>query len=165
MSDISATIDVPSQPDADGDTEENVNTEKYIIFSVIDRLFSIPSRHIGEIALFDTVYPLPLMPPYIPGVINRYSIPYALFDIGLMLFNTKGQYEKVLVLKEEIDRISFLVDDVKGFAEISKENLLSVENEKSGVSDAISAFFSWEGSDIFVLDVHQILSRVKDEAA
>ncbi|MDR0502638.1 MAG: chemotaxis protein CheW [Treponema sp.] len=146
------------------DTEENANTEKYLIFSIIGRLFSFPSKYIGEIALFDTVYPLPLMPPYVPGVINRYSVPYALFDIGLLLFNVQSQRNKVLVLKDEIDRISLIIDDVKGFADISEDNLFAVESDKKDSCESISAFFNWEDADVFVLDMQKILSLVRDEA-
>ena len=62
--------------------------EKYLIFTILDETYALPSRLIGEIALLDTVYPLPLLPPYIPGIINRYSAPYALIDIGLLLRKT-----------------------------------------------------------------------------
>ena len=148
------------------ETAENINSEKYLIFSILDRLYSFPSQHIGEIALFDAVYPLPLMPPYVLGVINRYSVPYALFDIGLLLFKTPGKRKKVLVLKDDIDRIAFLIDDVTGIADVPEGTLLNIERnaESNDVTEAVSASFNWNGGDVFVLDIQRILERVSEDA-
>jgi len=143
--------------------QDDDNCEKYLIFSVLGKLYSFPSRFISEISIFEAVYPLPLMPDYVLGVINRYSIPYVLFDIGLLLFNTPGARNKVLVLKDSIDRIAFLIDDVAGIMDVPDETVLNVE--RSGeITEAVSASFNWEGSNVFVLDVQQILKRVSSEA-
>jgi purine-binding chemotaxis protein CheW len=103
----------------------DTKTEKYFIFSIFDRKFSFPSKYISEITLFDTVYPLPLMPDFVPGVINCYSVPYALFDIGLLLFNREGRRNKALVLKDSIDKAAFLIDDVCGIADPTEDKLLN----------------------------------------
>ena len=154
----------------DAGQENNGKTEsageKYLIFSILGRQYTFPSRFIGEIALFDTVYPLPLVPAYVLGVINRYSVPYALFDIGLMLFKTPSSRSKVLVLKDDIDRIAFLIDDVSGIADVPQEQLFDVEREaeSNDAAEAISSTFRWDNSDVFVLDIQHILSRVTAEA-
>ena len=159
---MSQTVEIAEDAAQD---DENLNTEKYLIFTILDRLYSFPSRHIGEIALYDAVYPLPLMPSYVLGVINRYSVPYALFDIGLLLYKNPCPRKKVLVMKESIGRIAFLIDDVNGIADVRQETLLSIErNAESGdVTEAVSASFSWNGSDVFVLDIPRILARVSTE--
>jgi len=142
--------------------QESIKEEKYLIFSILGRQYAFESRLIGEIALFDAVYPLPLMPNYVLGVINRYSIPYALFDIGLLLFKTPSPRGKVLVLKDSIDRIAFLIDDVTGIADIAQGELLDAErgSETDDMTEAISASFNWRGEDVFVLDVRRILAHV-----
>jgi len=149
------------------ETLESANDEKYLIFSILDRQYTFPSRLIGEIALFDTVYPLPLLPAYVLGIINRYSVPYALFDIGLLLFNTPSRSNKVLVLKDSIDRIAFLIDDVSDIADIPQGKLIKAERsaESGDLTDAVSASFNWNGGDVFVLDIHRILARVSGEVA
>jgi purine-binding chemotaxis protein CheW len=148
------------------ESDEVINAEKYLIFSILGKLYSFPSKLIGEIALFDTVYPLPLMPAYVPGVVNRYSAPYALFDIGILFYSTPSPRGKVLVIKDEIDRIAFLIDDVSGIADIPQEELLSTERsaESESITDAVSASFNWNGSDVFVLDIHRILARAAEDA-
>ncbi|MDR2598077.1 MAG: chemotaxis protein CheW [Treponema sp.] len=146
-------------------SHENSEDEKQLIFSLMNRFYSFPSHYIGEIALFDTVYPLPLMPPYILGVINRYSIPYALFDIGLLFHNTPSPRGKVLIIKDDIDRIAFLIDDVMGITGIQQEKLLNVERNagSNDLTEAVQSSFSWNGSDVFILDIKKILSHVKED--
>ena len=155
---------------ADSGAAEEVksgNEEKYLIFSILDRMYTFPSRFIGEIALFDAVYPLPLMPAYVLGIINRYSVPYALFDIGLLLFKTPSSRGKVLVLKDNIDRIAFLIDDVVGIADVPREKLVSAEQsaDSGDLAEMVSASFDWNESDVHVLDVRRILAKATEEAA
>jgi len=158
MSDLTDTIDVPA---------DSVNSEKYLIFTILDKFYGFPSNMIQEIALFETVYPLPLMPAYIPGVINRYSIPYALFDVGLLFHKTPSPRNKVAIFKDEIDRIAFLIDDVTDIAEIQNEKIITIERSIDSIelTDAVCASFNWNGNDVFILDIHRILSRVSQEAA
>jgi purine-binding chemotaxis protein CheW len=150
----------------EAENDENKTVEKYLIFTILGKLYGFPSKLIGEIALFDTVYPLPLMPAYVPGVVNRYSVPYALFDIGLLFYSTPCPRSKVLVIKDEIDRIAFLIDDVSGIADIPQDDLLSMERgaESGDITDAVCASFNWNGSDVLVLDIHSILTRAAGDA-
>jgi len=140
-------------------------SEKFLVFSILGRLYSFPSRLISEIALFDTVYPLPMMPSFVIGVVNRYSVPYALFDIGILFHKNPCKRNKVLILKDEIDRIAFLIDDVSGIADIHPESLFITERgvETGELTDAVGATFNWNETDVFVLDVNRILSRVSEE--
>jgi len=140
--------------------------EKYLVFSILNQQYTFPTRFVGEVALFEAVHPLPLVHPYVLGIINRYSIPHALFDMGLLLFNTPSPRGKVLVLKDSIDRVAFLVDDVSGIAEVPKEKLVGVERNQEASqgeddkTEMVSASFDWNGGEVFVLDIHRILARV-----
>ena len=147
------------------ETTDSSNTEKYLIFSIMGKLYSFQSRFIGEIALFDAVYPLPLMPSYVLGVVNRYSVPYALFDIGLLFYNVPSPRNKVLIVKDEIDRIAFLIDDITGIADIQQDNVLTIDKntETNDLSEVVCASFNWNNSDVFVIDIHKILSRVSGD--
>jgi purine-binding chemotaxis protein CheW len=141
--------------------------EKYLIFSILGISYAFPSVYVGEIAVFDAVYPLPLMPEYVLGIINRYSVPYVLLDIGLLLTGESSRGGKVLVVKEDIDRIAFLIDDIADIADIAKGRLIEVERgvEDGDAAEIISGSFKRNGGDIFVLDIRRILDRVTGETA
>ena len=141
--------------------------ERYLVFSILGKLYTFPTRFVGEVAMFEAVYPLPLVPPFVLGIINRYSIPHALLDVGVLLFGTPSPRSKVLVLKESVDRIALLVDDVAGIADVPARDLLAVDRNHvdGGAAEAVSASFAWGGGDVLVLDVHRILSRIESGAA
>jgi chemotaxis signal transduction protein len=143
----------------------SANEEKYLIFSIFDRLYAFPAQIIGEVANCDPVYPLPLLPSCVLGVINRYSIPYALFDTGFLLFRTPGPRKEALVIKSDIDRVAFSIDDVSGIASVAAGNLISLEtgSRPDELTGAVYASFKWNGNDVFVLDVRRILARVAGE--
>jgi purine-binding chemotaxis protein CheW len=140
--------------------------EKYLIFTILGKYYALPSKLIGEIALFDAVYPLPLLPEYMPGIINRYSTPYALIDIGLFLRKTATPRAKVLVLKEQVDKAAFLIEDVADIVDIPFASLLQVEQEADAddIASVIVSSFSWNEANVFVLDIRKILSRIVNEA-
>ena len=154
-------------------SETQEDYEKFVVFSVFDRLYCFPSQFIGEITKYETVFPLPLMPPYVLGVINRYSSPYALFDIGFLLYNKPSLIDikidikmenKILIIKDSIDRIAFLIDDVLDIVDISSRSLIEVERDTldNNLSESVSFVFNWNDKNIFVLDIHKILQHVKD---
>jgi purine-binding chemotaxis protein CheW len=140
--------------------------ENYLIFTISDILYGFPSRFIGEVAIFDAVYPLPLLPEYMPGIINRYSTPYALIDVGLLLGRGATLRSKVLVLKEGVERAAFLIDDVLDMVDVAEGELLRVEQDAGGAdrADVIAASFSWNKQDVLALDVRRILERAAREA-
>jgi purine-binding chemotaxis protein CheW len=140
--------------------------EKYLIFTILGETYALPSRLIGEIALLDTVYPLPLLPPYIPGIINRYSTPYTLIDIGLLLRKTVTPGAKIVVLKEQIDKAAFLIDDVIDIVDVPPSDLLQIEQEadSGGVASVVTASLQWKETNIFVLDIEQVLNRVVNDS-
>ena len=154
--------------DVEEHTEESaeiINTEKFLVFSILGKSYCFPSSQIGEIALFDAVYPLPLMPSYVLGIVNRYSTPYALFDTGLLFQKTPCPRKKILILKEEIDRVAFLIDDITAIADIQKGEIFDIEkkSDSNKLTDGINASFKLKEDDVFVLDVKKILTRVSEE--
>jgi purine-binding chemotaxis protein CheW len=152
-------------PGGSNDTETPTG-EKYLIFTILGRHYALPSKLIGEIALFDAVYPLPLLPEYIPGIINRYSTPYALIDVGLFLRKTATPRAKILALKEQADRAAVLIDDVVDIVDIPPADLLQVEQDADAndIISVITSSFLWNEINVFVLNIRKILDRVVDEA-
>jgi purine-binding chemotaxis protein CheW len=141
----------------------SVDTEKYLIFTILGTYYTFPSRFISEVGAFEKVYPLPLLPAYVRGIINRYSVPYALIDIGLLIRETPTPESKVVVLKETVDKLAILIDDVVDIIDIPVSGLLKVEQggDKDVVTDIIESSFKWHDTHVFVLGIGQIINRVK----
>jgi purine-binding chemotaxis protein CheW len=141
--------------------------ERFVICMVLDGYYALPARFVSEITLFDKVYPLPLLPVSILGIINRYSTPFVLLDTGLLIAGRPGRRSKILVLKEpeglessNLEKTAFLIDDVIDIVEIPGAELLPLEK-----GDAVESSFSWKGRDVLVLDVRGLVNRAAGEAA
>jgi purine-binding chemotaxis protein CheW len=150
------------QPD-EGTRPESAGTiEKYLIFTIRGRRYTIPSKLISEVAVVEKIFPLPLVPDYVRGIINRYSAPYALLDVGLLLLKAPSEAAKVVVLKETVDKLAFLIDDVIDIADVGPEHLLKVEKEaENEVSGLVESSFDWQGEPVFCLNVKELIQFIK----
>ena len=137
--------------------------EKYLVFTVRDKRYALPSKVISEVAVLDKVFPLPLVPTYIRGIINRYSVPYALIDICYLLLKEGSNAGKVIVLKEEVDKLALLIDDVTDIADLPPEKLIKTEAEEAAITGAVNAFFEWKGCSVFCLDTGELITRIKQD--
>ena len=137
--------------------------ENYLIFSVQDKFYALPSKFISEVAVLEKIFPLPLVPDYVRGIINRYSVPYALIDLAHLLLNISSKAGKVIVLKEEVDKLALLIDDVTDIADLDPEKMMRTESEDSAISASINAFFEWKGSHVLCLDTSELISRIKQD--
>ena len=135
--------------------------EKYLVFTIKEKQYALPSKIINEVAALDKVFPLPLVPDYVQGILNRYSVPYALVDISYLLFKDSSSARKVIVLKEEIDKLAFLIDDVTDFADIPQDKLLKIDQEEAA---AITAFFEWKDSHVFCLGIEELIKAIDPRA-
>ena len=137
-------------------------SEKYLVFSILDRQYAFPAQVIGEVATCEPLYQLPLLPSYVLGFINRYSIPYVLFDIGFLLSNVPGPRNEALVIKNDIDRVAFSIDSISGIADIAPGQMLKVGT--GSLNSVVRATFNWNGTEVFVLDIGRLLARIAQEA-
>ncbi|MDR3114339.1 MAG: chemotaxis protein CheW [Treponema sp.] len=142
-------------------------TEKFLIFTIQERLYTLPSRMINEVTVYDKVYPLPLLPEYVKGIVNRYSVPYALIDLGLFMLKTPSALSKVVVLKEGVDKVAFMIDDVVDIVDVPLEHILKVEQgtENQDATVVIEASFEWHQMDVFLLSIREIINQIKKDFA
>ena len=142
---------------------ENIPYEKYLVFTVKEKQYALPSKIISEVTALEKVFPLPLVPDYVRGIINRYSIPYALIDICFLLSKDTSNAKKVIVLKEEIDKLELLIDDVTDIVDLPDDKLIEIEAGETAFSGQVSAFFEWKGNSVFCLEAKELISRIKQD--
>ena len=137
--------------------------EKYLIFAVREKQYALPSKLISEVAALEKIFPLPLVPGCVRGIINRYSVPYALIDICFLLLKEASNARKVIVLKEEVDKLAFLIDDVTDIADLSPDKLMKIEQDDTALAGSVSAYFEWKGVQVFCLETTEIINRLKQD--
>ena len=144
---------------------ENTTKEKYLIFAVEDKRYALPSKLISEVAALEKVFPLPLVPEYVRGIINRYSVPYALIDLSFLLLKITSNARKVIVLKEEIDKIALLIDDVVDIADFQTEKLMEIEQDEKTLAGSVNAYFEWKDHHVFCIEAGELIGRIKNDFA
>ncbi|MCL2765735.1 MAG: chemotaxis protein CheW [Treponema sp.] len=142
---------------------EGPSEDKHLIFSIRDKYYALPFKVVSEVASLEKISPMPLTPNYVRGIVNRYSIPYALIDIGFILHNEVSNIEKAIVLKEEIDKLVFLIDDVTDIADILPENIHKIEHEENTIATSVNAFFNWNGNHVFCIDTEELIHKIKQD--
>jgi purine-binding chemotaxis protein CheW len=135
--------------------------EEHLIFSIRDKYYALPSRMVNEVAVLEKIFPMPLSPAYARGLINRYSIPYALIDLGFFFNNEISNTEKVIVLKDEIDKLAFLIDDVIDIVDVQPENILKIEDDESTSTVSINAFFEWKENHVLYIEAEELINKIK----
>ena len=142
---------------------ENEVIEKFLIFTVREKRYALPSKFINEVAALEKIFPLPLVPGYVRGIINRYSVPYALIDISFLLFSETSNARKVVVLKEEVDKLALLIDDVTDIADLPSGELMKIDQEGTAQAGLVSAFFDWKEDSVFCLDTGELIGRIRQD--
>lgn len=145
------------------DSPEGAVLERYLIFTVKENRYALPSVLISEVAALEKVFPLPLVPPYVRGIINRYSMPYALIDLGFLFNIGKSSAAKVIILKEEVDRLAFLIDDITDFAELDAGQLIDAGQDETVASGSVRFCFEWKGCHVFCLDSKELINKIKQD--
>ena len=142
---------------------ENSVMEKYLVFSVREKRYALPSKFISEVAALEKIFPLPLVPDYVRGIINRYSVPYALIDLSFLLLKTASNTGKVIVLKESVDKIALLIDDVVDIADYPLDKLMGIEQEEKKLSGSVNGYFEWKDHQIFCIEIGELIARIKND--
>jgi len=147
-------------PSEEGAADE---LQKFLVFTIRDERYALPSGIIGEVAVLEKVFPLPLVPDYVRGMINRYSIPYALIDISRFLQKDSSDASKVIVLKEEVEKVAFLIDDVIDIADLPSSDLLKIEKDANDFDSSINACFEWKKNNVLCLDTEEVIGRIRKD--
>ncbi len=139
---------------------EKIEKVEILIFSLKGNYYSFYSKDTNEVSLTDKVFPLPLLPSYIKGIINRYSLPFSLIDLQALLNVGKSESNKIIVLKEQIDKVAFLIDDVIDIINLPVASIVKPEKADENDDELIEGFFEWKSTKVLILDVQKIINRI-----
>ncbi|MEY8337255.1 chemotaxis protein CheW [Lachnospiraceae bacterium 62-35] len=108
------------------DTDENSVVERCLTFESGDLVLYISTKHVIEIINNHSITTLPLMPPYIKGIINLRGQILPVVDIQLRMGKAGSEYtSKTCIIVLEIDSISLgiIVDSVRQVIDIDLKNV------------------------------------------
>ena len=125
-------------------------------------LYAIPAESVKEILRDATVFPLPFVPPYVNGVLNRYGDPYVVID-SAVLEGKEAQKSRLFIVMNDESHTCLRISDVKDFFTATEKDV--VHFTEAELSDYYEGTLNINGQDVFVLKVQTIIEKVGKEIA
>ena len=125
-------------------------------------LYAIPADSVKEILRDATVFPLPFVPPYVNGVLNRYGDPYVVIDSAVLEGKEAQQSMLFIVLNDE-SHTCLRITDVRDFFTASEKDVIHFSEEE--LSDYYEGTLKVKNQEVFVLKVQAFIEKVKKEIA
>ena len=104
--------------------EDNVDTQKYLIFNTDNLKFGIDANSVVEIITNYSVTFLPMLPDFVRGIINLRGDMIPILDIRLRLGKPEKEDCLVIVLNVDGTQLGLLVDSVDQMLDIPKDDIL-----------------------------------------
>lgn len=124
--------------------------------------YAIPAESVKEILRDATVFPLPFVPPYVNGVLNRYGDPYVVVDTAV-LEGKEAQNSFLFIVLSDESHTCLRITDVKDFFTASEKDVVHFAEEE--LSDFYDGTLNIDGQDVFVLNVQAVIEKVGKEIA
>ena len=138
------------------------NKSIWLIFSIGEKRFAIPAENVKEILRDATVFPLPFVPPYVDGVLNRYGDPYVVINPAALEGYEAPQSMLYIVLNDE-SHSCLRITDVEDFFTAAEKDI--VRFSEAEISEYYEGTLKVDGQEVFVLKVKTIIEKVGKEIA
>ncbi|TGL37516.1 chemotaxis protein CheW [Leptospira perdikensis] len=138
---------------------------QYLTFLISEELFGLGILYIKEIIEFESVTHVPMMPDYIPGVINLRGNVVPVIDLNTRFYKKKtGTTRKTCIIITEIKLetetidVGLLVDAVNEVVDITPESIEEPPSFGSKIRlDFIQGLGKLDNKFVIILKVNQIL--------
>ena len=105
-------------------TEDVVDTQKYLIFNTDNLRFGIDANSVVEIITNYSITFLPMLPKFVRGIFNMRGDMIPILDIRLRLGKEERPDCLIIVLNIDGTQLGLLVDSVDQMLDIPKEDIL-----------------------------------------
>ena len=138
------------------DAEENSTVERCLTFESGDLILYISTKHVIEIINNHSITPLPLVAPYIKGIINLRGQIIPVIDLRLRLGKMPQEDCCIMVVNVENESISILVDGVDKMVDVFPNSILPMPTQNP--QKLISGMCSLpDGKTLLILDCGLLL--------
>lgn len=130
-------------------SDEQEITKTWLVFSDGEKKYALLASDVREILRDVPVFPLPFVPEYINGILNRYGEPYAVLD-PLPLLGEKPQESKLYIVLHDEAHICFKISEVLEFYTTQESQLKYFSITDSGKYYVGS--FAYEDGEVLILN-------------
>lgn len=139
---------------------QDVDEQNFLLFSINLKKYAVSSNLVRELLREVDVFPLPFVPSYVDGVLNRYGDPYVVIDPAL-LFNSEKQNNSLFLVFNDENKISIRISDVYDFYTIPVSEINRFTEEKS--EQFFEGTFKYQSEDVLIIKKDAIVERVEKD--
>lgn len=158
MSEQMNNPDVNVTPDAD----ENSTVERCLTFQAGNLILYISTKHVIEIINNHSITTLPLVPPYIKGIINLRGQILPVIDMQMRMGKAPSDYtNETCIIVLDIDAVSLgiIVDSVRQVIDIDLKDVQPIPLKRQ--QKLLDGMVTMEDGSVFMSVDCQALSRVQ----
>jgi purine-binding chemotaxis protein CheW len=140
---------------------EDMQTGRYLTFSIGDVMFGIEMNYITEIVGMQKITELPDIPCYMKGIINLRGKIIPVLDIRLLFGKEERQYDDrtcVIVIDIAGIPIGLIVDRVSEVVTISTDNVSEVPKSNGQTNRFVKNIGKTENGVVLILDCEKLLN-------
>ncbi len=137
---------------------QEVQTEKYLLFTSAQLLFGVSSEYVVEIITHHAITKLPLVPDYIKGIINLRGQIIPIVDTRTLLGYSGEHNECTIILNINDTLVGILIDSVLKMIDIEKDSIrIDPAQKTQGLVSGICSLP--DKQTMLVFDCVQILNQ------
>lgn len=141
--------------------DESETTKTWLVFIAGEKKYALLSSDVQEILRDAPVFPLPFVPPYINGVLNRYGEPYAVID-PLPLLGEKTQSSKLFIVLHGNAHLCLRITEVIEFFSTTESDLKFFSSSESGKYYVGS--FDFKSEEVLILNPEAFVEVAERDA-
>jgi purine-binding chemotaxis protein CheW len=135
---------------------QQIKILEFLGVKIEDEFIGISLKHVLEISKILEIFPVPLSPQYIKGVINLRGEILPVVSVKEMIgIPEKKQSTRLIILETNLDKLAVMVDEVYGVVRIS-EDILEPNPMTSIYSDYISNVAQTKHGFISIIDLDKL---------
>lgn len=125
-------IDAIKESQNEEEREEVVAQEAsevtWLVFSVNEETYALEASMAKEILRNMDLYPLPFVPGFIKGVINRHGDPYTVVDLSLFLGGEVQESSLFIVLNLPDNQFCIQISDILDFHTAKEDSVIKMSD-------------------------------------
>lgn len=141
-----------------GTAVHDLETAKYLLFVSGGLLFGAAASYVVEIITNHLITTLPLVPPYVRGIINLRGQIIPIVDIRLLLGQEATDQDCIVILNIDDTFVGVLVDSVQKMIDVRTSTILpSPSKDHQGLVSGMCSLA--DGQTMLVFDCTQLLCQ------
>lgn len=133
----------------------------WLIFSVNDKQYAIEAPVAKEILRNMDIYPLPFVPEYIKGVINRHGNPYTVIDLAAFFGDEQQEASLFIVMNLEDNQFCVQITDILDFHTANESSVIHITETED--LDFFNGTIEYQEKNVPIILIDKIYETIRKD--